>query len=351
MNWLLADSLGLMPPQASTFGPTVDFWWDFVLWVSMFFFVLIIGIMILFMARYYRRPGVRAVVTPTHSTALELSWTIIPTILVVFMFWGGFKSYMDMRVMPSNSFDVTVNARQWSWEFVYPNGIRHPELHVYKGSPVVLTMFSDDVIHSFFVPAFRAKMDVLPRRYTKLWFEPTRAGRYRVYCTEYCGTSHSDMNAWCIVHENRAEFLEWLRKADPLGAQMTPELYAQYTDNPGKFIAEHPEIQGLAPPVEMGRKLWTQKGCNQCHSADGRAGTGPSWKGIWKQTHEFVDTPARTVDEQYIRDSILVPTKDVVKGYTRGAMPSYQGKISDKEIGVLIEYIRSLSGAAAAPEQ
>ncbi|QOJ15676.1 MAG: cytochrome c oxidase subunit II [Planctomycetia bacterium] len=351
MTGILADSLGLMPPKASTFAPAVDFWFDFTLWVSIFFFVLIIGLMLLFMVKYRRRPGVRAVVTPTHSTALELSWTVIPTILVVIMFWGGFKTYMDQRVMPLDAYEIGVNAKQWAWEFTYPNGIRHPELHVPKDVPVVLTMYSDDVLHSFFIPAFRVKMDVMRGRYTKLWFQATLASPpgqyYPVLCTEYCGTSHSTMTTKCVVHETRAEFEQWLRDADPL-KKLTPEQYDEYLRDPSAFIAAHPDIQGLQSPADMGRKLWDSKGCKQCHSIDGKVGTGPSWSGIWGQTHEFSNAPPTAVDENYVKESIVNPRAKALKGYAANAMPTYQGRITDREIDSIIAFIKTLKSGSEA---
>lgn len=352
MNGILADSLGIMGPSASSLAPAVDFWFDFVLWVSIFFFVLIIGVMGYFIVKYRKRPGVRAVVTPTHSTSLEMLWTVIPSVLVVFMFWGGFKTFMDARVMPADADQVTVHASQWNWEFIYPNGLRYNELHVVKDRPLVLTMYSDDVIHSFYVPAMRVKQDVLAGRFTKMWFTPVKANTpqlpfYHVFCAEYCGTSHSKMDSKCVVHATQAEFDKWLEEADPL-KRLSKEQLEEYKQDPQKFISAHSEIKFLEPPVAMGKKMYDQLGCKQCHSVDGKPGTGPTWKGIWGKTHEFNDTPARTVNEEYIRDSILNPGKDIVKNFTRGAMPSFQGRINDGQILVLIKYIESLGDAKAA---
>lgn len=344
LSGLLGDSSGAawwFPTRASTHAPTVDFWFDFILYVSLFFFVLIVGLMFYFMAKYRRRPGVPAG-GPTHNTPMELTWTIIPTLLVIPMFWGGFKSYVDMATPPENAYEVQVTGQQWVWSFAYPNGHQDSDLYVPVNTPVRLVLNSVDVIHSVYIPAFRVKMDAVPGRFTKLWFNATRPGVFQLFCTEYCGTNHSDMLA--KVHVLPAgEFEEWLKKADPFRpSNMTDEQFEQYKADPEKFIRAHPDTKNLLPPLEMGKKLYQKKGCNQCHSIEGKIVIGPAWNGIWGAQHEMADGSTVTVDENYVRESVLNPLAKIVKGFP-GSMPTYQGRINDREIYAIIQYIKSLN--------
>lgn len=346
---LLADR-SYMPPSASTYSGMVDFWFDFILWCSLFFFVLMNGLTAYFAIRYRRKPGAKPH-GPTHSNTLELAWTIIPAILVAVMFIGGFHGFMDMYTPPENGYDIAVTGQQWNWTFTYPNGHTDSELHVPANTPIRLTLDSVDVLHSLFIPAFRAKMDAVPGRYTKMWFEATRPGTYNVFCAEYCGTSHSDMTTVCIVHPTMELYKEWLASADPFSKKnMSDEQFEQYVSDPAAFIAANPEIKNLLPLDKMGEILWKKKGCNACHSVDGTANIGPTWKGLWGKTEEFTDGTSVTIKgaegDNYIRESIVNPLARIVKGYP-GSMPTYQGRITDREITALIWYIRSLNSEQA----
>jgi cytochrome c oxidase subunit 2 len=184
-----------LPEQASDAASGVDNLFSFIFWISLFFFALIVILMLVFVVRYRRREGVEPEPSPSHNTALEVTWTVIPLLLVMVIFAWGFKVYIDMRTPPANSYEVQVTGQKWKWLFTYPTGHVDEELHVPVDQPVRLVMTSEDVIHSFYVPAFRIKQDVVPGRYSKVWFRATKVGTYQIFCAEYCGTGHSDMLA------------------------------------------------------------------------------------------------------------------------------------------------------------
>jgi cytochrome c oxidase subunit 2 len=303
-----------MPPKASTTAPTVDFVFNYLLAISAFFFVLIIALMVIFVIVFRRRPDVEPGKAPSHSTALELTWTFIPVAIVVTLFYFGFMAFMDMKNPPRNAYELRVTGQKWSWIFTYPNGTTSPVMHVPVDRPIRLTMTSEDVIHSLFVPAFRVKMDLVPGRYTTAWFEAVAPGEYDLYCAEYCGTGHSDMLSKVVVHEPGG-FERWLEEAS--------------------------NILDRLPPVEAGRELFIRNGCGACHSSDGSTKTGPSFKGIYGQTHTFVNAQPTEVDDNYIRESILEPMAKIRQGF-QGVMPTYKGRLKDKEITAIIEYIKSL---------
>lgn len=305
-----------MPVQASENARHTDWLFHFIYYVSLFFFALIMVLMIWFVFKYRRKSPRDVGGGPTHSTVLEVIWTGVPILLVVAMFAIGFFEYMRMTgpVAAPNSYEIGVRGQKWKWEFTYPNGYIDPNLHVEVDTPIQLTMTSEDVIHSLYIPAFRIKQDVVPGRYTKLFFRPTIAGEYVIFCAEYCGTSHSDMLARVVVHPP-GEYAKWLEEAS-------------------NFVDK-------LPPIEAGARLYTARGCAGCHSADGAPGTGPTFKGIFGHDQKLADGSSVKVDENYIRESILQPTAKIAAGF-EPVMPSYQGRIKDKEITVLIEYIKSL---------
>jgi cytochrome c oxidase subunit 2 len=307
-----------LPPPKSTTAHLVDQLFYFILGISIFFFALIVLLMVLFVLLYHRRPGVRAVKTATHSTPLELTWSGVPLVLVIVIFAMGFNGYLEMRTPPANAYEIQVIAKQWSWTFQYPNGYKDNNLHVPVDRPVLLVMTSDDVIHSLFIPYFRLKMDVVPGRYTRAWFHALDPGEYDLYCAEYCGgyggRGHSDMLAKVVVHPP-GEFEKWLQEAGNLLKRL--------------------------PPAEAGRELYLRNGCAQCHSVDGTILVGPSFKGIFGQTHQFEDGTSAPVDENYIRESIVDPGAKVRKGF-KNQMPTFQGRLSDQEITAIIAYIKSL---------
>ena len=303
-----------MPPEASTSAGEVDGLFTFVLWVCIAFFVLIVVLMAAFVIRYRRRDGREPEPSPDHNTRLEVTWTVIPMILVVVIFAWGFKVFLDMNTPPGDAYEVQVTAQKWKWLFTYPNGHVDENLHVPLDRPVKVVMTSEDVIHSFYVPAFRIKRDVVPGRYSTLWFRATRAGTFQVFCAEYCGDGHSDMLASVVVHEPGG-FETWLAKASSQMASLSP--------------------------AQAGEHLYRTRGCAQCHSVDGKAGIGPTFKGLFGHTVALRGGATVTADENYVRESILDPQAKVVAGFDP-VMPTYKGRISDKDITAIVAYLRSL---------
>lgn len=332
----LADISGWFREPASTVAREVDWLFYAITWVCAFFFVLIVALMVLFVVWYRNRPGHRAQESAHHNNALEVAWSVIPLIIVVWMFYMGFVGYMEMRQAPENAYEVGVIAKKWAWSFDYNNGeLIHPELHVVKDQPVRLMMTSHDVIHSLYVPAFRVKMDCVPGKYTDLWFTPTRVanpddgdgerdadeGGFDLFCTEYCGTGHSAMYAKVIVHETKADWEAWMREAMDVRKN---------------------------PPVEVGRELYQSRGCSQCHSltgVDNPGPGGPSFKGHFGETVQFTDGTSAEVDEDYLRESILDPQAHIRSGYA-AIMPTFRGQLNEDEIYGLIQFIKSLNDVA-----
>ncbi|MGB9611542.1 MAG: cytochrome c oxidase subunit II, partial [Bryobacteraceae bacterium] len=256
-------------------------------------------------------------VTPhiTHDTRLELVWSLIPLVVVMLIFFWGFRGYVKAWVAPNDSMEIIVTGKKWVWEFEYPDGTRTlNDLHVPVNQPVKLVLTAEDVIHSFYIPEFRLKRDAIPGRYTELWFTATKPGVYQVFCTEYCGKGHSDMLARIFVD--------------------TPEQYET-------FLREGDEQVRKMPLKELGRLVWENKGCATCHSLDGTRGQGPSWKGIWGHKQRGADGKEYQVDADYIRQSILAPQAVVVEGY-QPIMPTYQGLLREREILGVIEFIKEL---------
>lgn len=312
---LLAASGSLFPEPTSTTAAEVDSLFYFILVVSVVFFVIIVAAMVLFVMVYRERPGDTVESSPDHNNTLEVVWTAIPTLIVGVIFYWGFVSFLDMRLPPDNSYEIQVTGKKWIWNFTYPNGHVDNNLHVPVDRPVRLVMSSDDVIHSLYIPAFRLKMDVIPGRYTTTWFEANTPGDYTLFCAEYCGTQHSNMLAKVVVHPS-GEFEPWLENAANFMDKMTP--------------------------VEAGEILYTRRGCAQCHSVDGSAKTGPTFLDVYGTQQAMTDGSTITVDENYLRESILEPQAKVRAGY-KPVMPTYQGQLKDEEISALIAYIKSLA--------
>lgn len=304
-----------MPPQNSTIAADIDFMYYYIYWVCVFFFFLITGIILYFCVKY-RRKG-KAGLTPgiTHNLKLEIAWYTIPTLFMMTWFWFGFVDFMKMQVVPAGAMEVRVTAQRWLWSFDYGNGVNvQKDLFVPVNKPVKLLLSSNDVLHSFFVPNFRVKADVLPNRYQVAWFEATSEGVYQLYCAEYCGTQHSGMLGSVTV--------------------VSQEAFDIWTEENQKFG------EGLTP-VEYGEILFEQKQCGTCHTVDGTELQGPSFKGIFGKTEQFTDGTSGVVDENYIRESILDPGVKVVAGY-QNVMTTFQGLMNDQQIDAMIAYIKSL---------
>ena len=315
--------LDFMPEQASEWAPRVDLINNVITWASVFFTVAICGAMLYFAYRYRRKPDYDPAdpKTPniTHNSALETVWTVVPSIICMFLFYYGFAVYHDMRTPPSNAIEINVDAQKYSWSFTYPNGRKATtDLVVPLGKPVRLIMTSHDTLHSFFVPSMRVKEDVVPNVYSYLWFTPTMLGQFHLFCTEYCGVGHSTMRGSVKVVSAEA-FQDFLldRKA-----------------------ADAPQLT----PAQQGEQLFQSKACVGCHSIDGTARVGPSFKGIFARGKEPIFQQEEvTVDENYIRESILNPSAKLVAGFEKTApMPSFQGQLSEDELKALIAYLKSL---------
>lgn len=318
-------------PQSSTVAGSVDWLFNFVMVVCIFFFVLIIGMLVVFLAKYISRPGHKPEPSPSHNDTLEITWSVIPLIITFFIFYWGFVGYIDMRTPPDDVLEIKVVGKKWAWSFQYPNGAIDADIHALLGQPVRLVMSSDDVIHSLFIPAFRVKQDVVPGRYSKTWFTATKTapedngdsfpdpdeGGFDLFCTEYCGTSHSQMKAKVIIEKSDGDFLNYLNRIN--------------------------DPRNGGAPVEVGATLYNRRGCIQCHSIDGSAKAGPTWKGSYGTEAELATGDKVKVDENYIRESILNPTAKVHKGFNP-VMPTYLGQLKDDEIFALIQYIRTLNG-------
>jgi cytochrome c oxidase subunit 2 len=322
---LLADVGGSfwMPPQASQTAVDVDWLFNFIMAICVFFFLLILFVLVGFVIKYRYREGAPVLDAPKHNTALELTWTFIPTVLVVIIFVYGFKGYMRMSVPPPNAYPIDMTAHMWAFAFTYPNGTQVDEnnLHIKLGEPTEFIMTSTDVIHGFYMPVFRMKKDVVPGRYHKIWVEPTVPGVYDIYCTQYCGQDHSSMRGKVTV-ESPAKFDIWL------ASQSTA---------------------GMTPP-QLGQRLYSIN-CSSCHTVDGSdSGKAPTWKGLYMTHQDTLDGTDPMADEDYLRMVITHPNIKPFKKYTP-AMPNFP-QLSDKDIGNLIAYIKSLGNqpqGASAP--
>jgi len=287
----------------------------FITILTVFFFFFNGGLIFYAVRRWRRRSDKEVTPHITHDTRLELVWSLIPLIVVMVIFFWGFRGYVKAWVAPNDSMEIIVTGKKWVWEFEYPDGTRTlNSLHVPVDRPVKLVLTAEDVIHSFYIPEFRLKRDAIPGRYTELWFTATKPGVYQVFCTEYCGKGHSDMLARIFVD--------------------TPEQYET-------FLREGDEQVRKMPLKELGRLVYENKGCATCHSLDGTRGQGPSWKGIWGRKERAADGKEYVVDADYIRQSVLAPQAVVIQGY-EPIMPTYQGLLREREILALIEFIKDL---------
>ncbi len=314
---MLADFGGnfWLPPQASTIAQPVDWLFYFVFYICVFFFLLILVLLVGFAWIYRYREGHEPGDAPKHNTALELTWTFIPTVIVVIIFVYGFKGFLQMNVQPPDPYEIVVQGQMWHYSFRYPNGWVDKDLHVPMNIPVKFLLNSSDVIHGFYIPVFRVKKDVVPGRYNSIWIDANVAGVYDVFCTQYCGLGHSEMRAKATV-ESVADYKHWL-------------------DN---------TIAGL-PPDQLGQRYYQNYGCNQCHSVDGTAGRGPTWKDVYGSMVTLKDGK-ELVDENYLRYMIMVnPANGNAKqipGFSP-IMPSFVGTLNDRSTDALIAYIKSIS--------
>jgi cytochrome c oxidase subunit 2 len=309
----------VFPERASTMAGRVDALYFFLVGVSAFFIVLIAGLVIYFAYRYRRRHTGEVGRPVAGGYALEVLWTGVPVLLTMVMFFWAASVYYSMGSPPPDTLDVYVVGKQWMFKFQHLGGQREiDELHVPVGRAVKLTMTSEDVIHDFYVPAFRMKADVLPGRYTTIWFTPTRPGSYHFFCAQYCGTRHSGMIGQVVVMEP-ADYQVWLAGGSGEGSM-----------------------------ASAGEKLFQDLGCITCHRPDGQ-GRGPSLQGLYGHQVQLTSGQAVTADDAYLRACILTPGGAGVAGY-QPIMPSFQGVVSEDQLLQVIEFIKS-TAAAPAPRQ
>ena len=316
---LLAD-LPLFPVAASKQADQIDDLYWFLTIVSVVMTVLIFGCLGWFAYKYRRRVNVHATQIE-GSTALELSWSIAPFLVMLIMFVWGAQLFFAAQNPPRDAMEVFVTGKQWMWKIQYPNGYAEiNELHVPVGQDVKLTMASEDVIHSFSIPAFRVRHDVMPGHYNSLWFTPTKEGRYHLFCTEYCGLSHASMGGWVTVLNER-EYANWLSGADAGGSL-----------------------------AQQGEKIFGQNGCSNCHLND-QQGRCPVLRGLYNKPVQLTGGKTVMADDAYLRESILEPNAKIVSGFEPNIMPNFKGQLSEGQVIQLIAYIRSLSSPGPASQQ
>src|SRR6266571_1634045 len=309
------DNFPLWPTGASSHALPVDLLYIFLVVLSLGTTLGIFAVIAFFSMKYRRRHGREA--TPIEgSLILEIGWSVIPLGIFMVMFAWGAILFFNMRTPPQDAAEVYVVAKQWMWKLQHMEGQREiNELHVPVGRNVKLIMTSQDVIHSFYVPAFRVKQDVLPGRYTTMWFKATRPGTYHLFCAQYCGTMHSGMIGQVVVMEP-SDYQAWMS-----GGAVTGSL------------------------AQTGQTLFQQLGCSTCHRFDVQ-GRGPNLIGAFGKPVQLEDGRTVVADENYVRESILVPAAKVVSGF-KPVMPVFQGQVSEEQLTALVAYVKSLSQAPA----
>jgi len=306
--------------QASNFVKGVDTTFLIILGFSFFFLIFLTVLMLVFIYKYNRKRNPKATQIE-GSTTLEIIWTIIPLLLTLLMFYFGWAGYKPMTKVPDDAMEITVYGRMWNFMFEYENGKRTDTLYLPKDQPVKLNLVAMDVLHSLYIPAFRVKQDMVPGKENNfMWFEPQKEGTYELYCAEYCGLQHSYMYSYVKVIEDTA-FQSWMVDTTQVVAET------------------------LESPTATGRRIMQNIGCFACHSIDGTRLVGPSFKGIWGEEVTVTTGSEKrqvVVDEDYIRRSIYNPNADIVEGFSKGLMLSYEGQLSEEDVENIIEYLKTL---------
>jgi cytochrome c oxidase subunit 2 len=301
-----------IPEAASSLAWKVDAIYFYLSGITLFFTLLITGILIFFVIRYRRRSPYEIPRPVAGSHKLETLWTAIPFVIAMTIFGWSASVYFEQYSSPKNAIEVYVVGKQWMWKIQHSTGQREiNELHVPVGRKIKLIMTTEDVIHDFFVPAFRIKMDVVPGKYTTEWFEPTKTGTYRLFCAEYCGMNHSGMIGHIVVMEPR-EFDNWLS---------------------GNTANQTPAVAG--------QQLFQSLGCVSCHGANGEGGRGPTLAGLFGRQTQLTNGQTIRADEAYLRESIINPQAKIVEGFGP-IMPTFQGQISEDQLVQLLAFIKSL---------
>jgi cytochrome c oxidase subunit 2 len=310
----MSPNIPFHPEQASSIARSVDQLHFVITAITLFFTIVIFSTILYFMVKYRRRSRDERPGNIEGSVPLEITWTLIPTLICVGLYVWASSQYFANATAPDGAIEIFVTGKQWMWKVEHPEGQREiNELHVPVGRPVKLTITSEDVIHDFFIPAFRVKKDALPGRYTSLWFTATETGKFHLFCAQYCGAFHAGMEGWVIVME-RNEYEKWLNGA-----------------------------AGGETMEAAGQKIFQERGCATCH-ADNGAGRGPALRGIFGRPVRLAAGGSAAVDESYLREAILTPSAHLIAGYTP-VMPAYQGQLTEEQVLDIIAYIRSLGNA------
>ncbi len=310
------NGLRLFPDGASSISGEVDALFVFLLSIAAFFSVLICVFIVAFALRYRRRPGDQPPTPVPTNMKLEIVWSAIPCLLTIVMFVWGARLYLRAFQPPADAMEISVEGKQWMWKVQHPEGRREiDELHVPLGRPIKLNMISQDVIHDFSIPAFRIKHDVLPGRYTSMWFEPTRTGTYHLFCSQYCGANHASMVGWVYVMEP-ADYQAWLAG-----------------------------VSADEAPAVVGQRLFAQYACMTCHGE-----RAPTLANLYGSTVRLQDGSTIIADDNYLRESIVNPRARIVAGFAP-IMPTYKGQLSEEQISDLIAYIKSLGNQPGATTQ
>jgi len=308
--------------KASNFVQGVDTAFLVILGISFIFLIGLTVTMLIFIYKYNKKRNPKATQIE-GSVKLEIVWTVVPFLLTMLMFYYGWAGWKPMQKAPKDAMEITVYGRMWNFSFEYENGRRTDTLYLPKDQPIKLNLVAMDVLHSLYIPAFRVKQDMVPGlENNSMWFEPQKIGTYELYCAEYCGLQHSYMYSYVKVMED-STFQTWITD----------------TTNVAASVAE------IESPSATGKRIMQNIGCFACHSLDGTKLVGPSFKGIWGAQHTVEtgrETRTVTVDEEYITKSIYDPNADIVEGYGKGLMLSYEGQLSEDDIGNIIEYLKTL---------
>ena len=308
--------------KASNFVQGVDTAFLVILGISFLFLIGLTVVMLVFIYKYNKKRHPKATQIE-GSVKLEIIWTVVPFLLTLLMFYYGWAGWKPMQKAPKDAMEITVYGRMWNFSFEYGNGRRTDTLFLPKDQPIKLNLVAMDVLHSLYIPAFRVKQDMVPgMENNTMWFEPQKVGTYELFCAEYCGLQHSYMYTYVKVLEDSV-FQTWISDTTNVAASAT-------------------EIES---PAATGKRIMQNIGCFACHSIDGSKLVGPSFKGTWGNTHTVVtgkDKREITVDEEYIKQSIYDPNADVVDGFGKGLMLSYEGQLSDDDVANIIEYLKTL---------
>jgi cytochrome c oxidase subunit 2 len=372
MSMMLDPVSFQLPDDFSTHGKPIDTLFGDIFWMSVAFFVAIVGAMIYFCWKYRRRPGHKA--EPTgHNQVLEIGWTVAPIPILIWLFHEGFLGYMGLSLAPAGAIEIQVKANQWNWAFVYPNGesadgsdpkqqwcepgepCLDPPLHIPVNKPVKLVMSSADVIHAFYVPELRAKRDLVPGMYSSMWFKATRttdpSHPLDLFCAQYCGGKSTDPSMKQACDNGNAAACDHVELPSDIEHQGINKGFVGHFSMRTKVIIESEDqwnayVQSLeappgAKPEDIGKKLYGKFPCHTCHSVDGSSGAAPTWKGLFGKTEKLNNGTEIVVDENYVRRSILDPSADIVSGYpSPSPMPKVDMK--DAQIDQLIAYIKTL---------